>query len=420
MFESKVRADGYGVLASEGQAGVINSKGGHSIVLEAAATYTLSNHFPDPAEVGSYQIVIQPNMHKSQLIGYHQNNSDGKGLPDGSVAELTNQQVALVVGIKEADSTRGARVLVLAEATAADVRGCEVFINEVMLDHDPDHGSQFTNIPPLLLYNPLGVQSTETPAFVRHTLPYHPGMFVDATPGLTTNIPWWSIVHRYEPNNSKSVGFRHLNHHRFDNYYEFIRAGAGSVGVQLTLAGYPSQFPEVYSKVFDLTSLNPVATAVSANSSSITVTDARMWPQRAYYDRLVEYVDANGIRRTNKVSTTDTMSIGLDSAPSAFHSNITNGTKVRLTRAYGTFHAGSVFLDSKSSMITRMLPQVLQGSRDTNSLHVPDAFLCMWHPILQVTGQWTTNRTTQCLSTLKHSTTTTHRTLQALGLLVLG
>ena len=151
MFESKVRADGYGVLASEGQAGVINSKGGHSIVLEAAATYTLSNHFPDPAEVGSYQIVIQPNMHKSQLIGYHQNNSDGKGLPDGSVAELTNQQVALVVGIKEADSTRGARVLVLAEATAADVRGCEVFINEVMLDHDPDHGSQFTNIPPLLL-----------------------------------------------------------------------------------------------------------------------------------------------------------------------------------------------------------------------------------------------------------------------------
>jgi len=382
MFESKVRTDGYGVLASEGQAGVINSKGGHSIALEAAATYTLSNHFPDPAEVGSYQIVIQPNMHKSQLIGYHQNNSDGKGLPDGSVAELTNQQVALVVGIKEADSTRGARVLVLAEATSADVRGCEVFINEVMLDHDPDHGSQFTNIPPLLLYNPLGVQSTETPAFVRHTLPYHPGMFVDATPGFTTNIPWWSIVHRNGPSHATSVGFRHLNHHRFDNYYEFIRAGAGSVGVQLTLAGYPSQHPDIYSKVFDLTSLNPVATATSATSSAITVADARMWPQRSYYNQLVEYVDANGIRRTNKIANVSSTSIGLDTAPSAFHSNITNGTKVRLTRAYGTFHAGSVFLDSKSSMITRMLPQVLQGSRDTNSLHVPDAFLCMWHPNL--------------------------------------
>ena len=69
MFETKVRSDGYGVLASEGYAGNINKAGGHTIVLEGAATYSLEHHFPDPAEVGAYQIVIQPNLNKSQFIG---------------------------------------------------------------------------------------------------------------------------------------------------------------------------------------------------------------------------------------------------------------------------------------------------------------------------------------------------------------
>ena len=46
MFESKIRHDGYGILASKGEAGVINSKGGHTVVLEAAANYTLDQHFP--------------------------------------------------------------------------------------------------------------------------------------------------------------------------------------------------------------------------------------------------------------------------------------------------------------------------------------------------------------------------------------
>ena len=66
--------------------------------------------------------------------------------PDGSVNELTSQQVALVVGIREPDSSYGAYALVLANATMADVRGCEVFVNELMIDHDPDYGSHFTNI----------------------------------------------------------------------------------------------------------------------------------------------------------------------------------------------------------------------------------------------------------------------------------
>ena len=72
MFETKVKYDGYGVLASKGQAGVVNSKGGHTIVLEAGATYTLKHH-SDPSEVGAYQIIIQPNVRHS--FKEHENGS---------------------------------------------------------------------------------------------------------------------------------------------------------------------------------------------------------------------------------------------------------------------------------------------------------------------------------------------------------
>ena len=258
----------------QNESGCCKLEGGHTIVLEAGATYTLKHHFPDPSEVGAYQIIIQPNVHKSQFYGYHENGG-ATGLPDGSVNELTGQQVALVIGIREPDSATGGLGLVLAEATMADVRGCEVFINEVMLDHDPDYGGQLANVPPLLLYNALGVQATEAPAFTRRSLPYHPGMFVDATPGFTTNIPWWSIVHKVSPEDSSAVGFRHLTWHKIDNYYEFIRAGAGSIAGQLTLAGYPSNYPDFYSTVLENVSLSPVAVVQSVASTLITVDDAR-------------------------------------------------------------------------------------------------------------------------------------------------
>ena len=389
MFETKVKYDGYGVLASKGQAGVVNSKGGHTIVLEAGATYTLKHHFPDPSEVGAYQIIIQPNVHKSQFYGYHENGG-ATGLPDGSVNELTGQQVALVIGIREPDSATGGLGLVLAEATMADVRGCEVFINEVMLDHDPDYGGQLANIPPLLLYNALGVQGTEAPAFTRRSLPYHPGMFVDATPGFTTNIPWWSIVHKVSPEDSSAVGFRHLTWHRIDNYYEFLRAGAGSIACQLTLAGYPSNYPDFYSTILENVSLSPVAVVKSVSSTLITVDDARGFPKVPYYGMKLEYTDADGIRRTH----TYTERSGNDAtymnkpyrftitASSNFTNNLTVGTKIRLTRAYDFRPAGKLMKESKSSIFTRMLPQLLQGSRDTNSLHMADAYLCLWNPNL--------------------------------------
>ena len=67
MFETN-KYDGYGVPV-KGASGVVNSKGGHTIVLEAGAIYT-SRSLPDPSEVGAYQIIIQPNVtnHNSMVI----------------------------------------------------------------------------------------------------------------------------------------------------------------------------------------------------------------------------------------------------------------------------------------------------------------------------------------------------------------
>jgi hypothetical protein len=390
MFETKLRNDGYGVLASEGQAGVVNSKGGHTIVLEAAGTYTLKEHFPDPAEVGAYQIIIQPNLHSTQFIGYHANGG-ATATPDGSVNELTSQQVALVVGIREPDSATGAYALVLANATMADVRGCEVFINELMIDHDPDHGSHFTNIPPLMLYNPLGVQSTESPAFVRRSLPYTTGMFADASPGYTINIPWWSIVHKVGPDDADGSRFNHLSLHRLDNYYEFLRANAGSVAAQITLAGYPSNYPDLYSEILENISLTPVCTFVSLTSSTvIKVDDARGFPKQPYYGMLLEYTDATGTRRTHSY----TERSGYDSsnmnkplqftivANSDFTSNLTVGTKIRLTRAYDFRPANTILNEIETSVLAHSIDNLITGTRDTNSLHMADAFLCLWHPNL--------------------------------------
>ena len=374
---------------------MVNSKGGHTIVLEAAATYTLKHHFPDPSEVGAYQIVIQPNIHKSQLIGFHEN-GPATDVPNGSAIELTGQQVALVVGIREPDAGTGGLGLVLAEAVMADVRGCELFINELMIDHDPDHGSQFTNIPPLMSYNPLGVQSSESPAFTRRSLPYNRSMFAYATPGITSNIPWWSIVHESGPEDSSADGIRHLSIHRLDNYYEFLRASAGSIGCQLTLGGYPSNYPDLYSNVLENISLAPVCTVVSKIGSPvtvITVDDARGFPKVPHYGMKLEYTDADGVRRTH----TYTERSGNDAtymnkpyrftitASSNFTNNLTVGTKIRLTRAYDFRPAGTIFNDTRTSVITHSLladNQAFNGSRDTNSLHMGDAYLCLWHPNL--------------------------------------
>jgi hypothetical protein len=369
MFETKVRFDGYGVLASKGTAGDMNKAGGHSIVLEAGANYTQDGHFPDPAEVGAYQIVIQPNLRKQQITGFHHNNSNISGLPDGTARELTGQQVHLVVGIKyddERGTAIGGATLILAEATLADVRGCEIFVNELILDHDPDHGSQFTNIPPMLLYNAFGVQGSESPAFTRRAQPYHATMFSDSTPGYTLNIPWWSIIHKVGPDDSTATGFRHLALHRLDNYYEFCRASHGAIGAQLTLAGYPSISPDFYSKVLANVSLSPVATVQSSSTGVyIEVDDASLFPEVPYYNQQLYYTDADGeiktITYTKRSGTT--YSLATMNQPSRFFTTATdlptNGTVLRLTRPYSRDISSLLF--EKNSALSLNIDQLRLG-----------------------------------------------------------
>mgnify|MGYP003669114481 CR=1 FL=1 len=400
MFESKIRHDGYGVLASKGEAGAMNKTGGHSIVLEAAANYTLDNHFPDPAEVGAYQIVIQPNLHSQQIAGYHLNNASATGFPDiatpaNNTAILTNQQVNLVVGVKY-DSERGgnpvgALTLILAEATMADVRGCEVLINEVMLDHDPDHMGQFANIPPLSVFNPLGVQGSESPSFTRVGHSYHHGMFIDSTPGYTLNIPWWSIMHKTGPDDLDASGFKHLSIYRIDNFYEFCRASHGSIAAQLTLAGYPSIYPEIYSSVLANASLTPTCVTQSGSTTTmIVVDDASFFPEKPYYGQNLLYQDPTTGEevvipytiRTGQSAGSGTMNQYRAITIPTLSAPVPTGVTLRLSRNYSSDYNSDLFTKSVSSVLTRIAPQLISGTRDTNSLFVGDAFLCAWHPNL--------------------------------------
>ena len=406
LTETKLKYEGYGIAASVGSnAGDINAAGGHTLVLEAAATYTLNNHFPDPLEVGAYQIIIQPNVFKQQLQGFHRNHATENKAPSESgtkVTELTGQQVNTVIAIEKNVSTRGAYALILAEAMMADVRGCEVILNEVILDIDPDPGSQFTNLPPLALYNPLGVQESSSPNFTRRSLPYRPGMFTSSTPGRTLNIPWWSILHKDGAAAAAAAKFRYLEWHKPDNYYEFCRASYGSVGAQLTLAGYPTSFLDIYEPHKRSRSLNPHCVVIDKEqvSGEIGVDNANLFPIVPYYGELLEYTK-NGVRYTAPYTdvrgTLATGSLGRTtffdgvantSATAGFWSNLAVGDILTLTRPYDNGSAESIYLDSDTSIVTRNLPQLANGSRDTNSLHPADAFLSMWHPNLGRPFTW--------------------------------
>ena len=396
LTETKVKYEGYGIAASVGPGGNTNSQGGHALVMEAAAAYTLKDHFPDPMEVGAYQIVIQPNLFAQQLKGFHQNHSDATKAPSESgtkVTELTGQQVNTVVAIEhDTSATNGAFALILAEATMADVRGCEVIINEVILDMEPDAGSQFTNIPSLGLYNPLGLQETNSPSLTRRSLPYRPGMFISATPGYTATIPWWGILHREGANASGADKFKHLEWHKPDNYYEFCRASYGSVGAQLTLAGYPTTYLDIYEEHKRLRSLNPSCTVISVDSSAqtITVDNNDLFPVEPYYGEVLEYFN-NGRRYTsgytNRTGTNTHATLGQSTtfegvtaaSSNKFWDFLLPGTVLRLSGPFDNRETGAVFTNSEVSAITRLLPQTMHGSRDTNSLHTPDAYLCLWH-----------------------------------------
>jgi len=404
LTETKLKYEGYGVAASQGTAGTTNAEGGHSIVLEAAGAYTLKGHFPDPMEVGAYQIIIQPNTFKQQLSGFHRNNADGTKAPveGGSyVNELTSQQVNTVIAIEhDSGNTNGAYTLVLAEASMADVRGCEVIINEMMLDFEPDAGSQFTNLPTLGLYNSLGVNETTSVPLSRRSLPYRPNAFKEATPGYTLTVPWWAHLHKDGATSSSATKWLNLEWLKPDNYYETCRTTYGAVGGQITLGGYPSTYFDIYEEDRRLRSLNPGCIVISSSSvaQTITVDNNDLFPVVPYYGELLEYTDVDGVRRTatyaNRTGTRSYATVGTSTTfgtvvgSAQFWSKLAVGTVLRLSSSYDNWKAGEIYKESKKSIAPRLLPQTLHGTRDTNSLHSPDAFMCLWHPNLGRPFTW--------------------------------
>ena len=405
MTETKVRFDGYGILASNGVSGDVNSKGGHVVILESNSHYTQTSHFPDPLEVGAYQIVIQPNLFSQQVTGFHQNTpfadttsprNAADGAWEGDIEQnLTGQQVATVVGIFHDWATYGATGLVLADALSSDVRGCEIYLNEVMLDIDPAPGQQFTTLPPLATFNPLGVNESTSPAFSRRSMPYHPHMFKRATPGYTLTIPWWAI-------GKNSGGHSGLSLIGVDDYYQFCRATYGAISAQITLAGYPSYGYDPYQREHQ--SLNPIcyiaANPTAGASATVLVDDNSLFPlSGSIYNRLLVVTDSIGrehyatytTRGTSGASTGDTdrfnvvVPIDGGAASSPFWKALTAGDAfykdgiIRLTGPHHNYEPGDILTKPKISPLTRILPQVLSGTRDTNNLFLADAYLCMWH-----------------------------------------
>ena len=223
-------------------------------------------------------------------------------------------------------------------------------------------------------------------------------MFSSATPGRTLTIPWWSILHKDSATNAEASKFKHLEWHKPDNYYELCRATYGSIGAQITLAVYLTSFLDIYEPHKRLRSLNPNCIVISANSgaSTITVDNNDLFPVAPYYGEVLEYTK-NGVRYTatygNRTGTLahatlgegDTFSSATGSA--AFWANITGGTILRLSSPYDNYSADTIYLNSDTSILTRNLPQLANGSRDAIR-YPPDAFLCMWHPNLGRPFTW--------------------------------
>ena len=390
MTETKVRFDGYGVLASSGVAGERNREGDNVIILETSSNYSLNSHFPDPLDVGAYQIIIQPNVFTQQIQGFHQNAAIGTTAhPSAAAAQMnmTGQQVATVIAIHNDITTYGALGLVLADRVEADVRGCEIYLNELMLDIDPSPGQQFTSLPPLATFNPLGVNEGSTPPFTRRSMPYHGTMFKRATPGYTMTIPWWSVP---------STGFmQSLSMNNADSYYQFCRSTYGAISAQITLAGYPSYFFQPYTR--ELESMSPIAFSTSPNqgAGTIGVIDSSLFPvggSAINAQKLIVYDNNNkrhyatftgrGVRGDGA---TDTSVLSGIVGNQAFWDAATmghatyGGGKIYLSGPHVNYDEGEVITDRKVSPFTRILPQILTGSRDTNSLFLADAYLCLWH-----------------------------------------
>jgi len=388
LTETKIRFDGYGIADDSA---LCNARGGHEIQLESGTNYNTAFNFPDPAEVGAYQIVIQPNLFSKQFMGNNENtafNSTEAPFDSGganvTVTVLTDQLVATVVATQN-------HSLVLSEATMADVRGCEIYLNEIMLDIDPSTREQFTNIPTLGLNNPFGVNATSSGAFTRRSMPYHPNMFHRSTPGHTVTVPWWSVAFASSTIFTSTAPWKGTEQYHPDDYYHFCRSTLGGVGCQTTMLGYPSHYLDVYTEY--LTALTPVAIIEHADSATnkLYVRNNILFPVAGndyFKNELVIIHDGIQLRATytnrgyiSGVGATDGGVVfhGVTELTAGFFTAATQGKELRMTKKYGVYDADTIYTSSKESVATRNLPQLLSGTRDTNSLHLPDAYLCMWH-----------------------------------------
>ena len=393
LTETKLRFDGYGIADDSASC---NAAGGHRIQLESGTNYNTQWHFPDPAEVGAYQIVIQPNLFSKQFMGNNENtvfvSTDAPEDPSGTNTTkqtLTDQIFATVVALQAGD-------LILSEATMADVRGCEIYINEIILDLDPSTREQFTNIPMLGLNNPFGVNASSSGAFTRRSMPYHPNMFHRSTPGHTVTVPWWSTAFASSSIfNAVTAPWKGTEIYHPDDYYMFCRSTLGAVGVQTTMLGYPSHYLDVYTEY--LVSLEPTAIVEhwDSGNSKLYVRNNTLFPLVGikYYDQQLVLIDENGIEQTATYTDRGYISGVSADGPVVFDgvTAVTSGWSAAATAAatandtlrvktkYNTMSSSEIYANSKASVATRNLPQLLSGTRDTNSLHLPDAYLCLWH-----------------------------------------
>jgi len=396
MVETKVRYDGYGILAFDDE----NNSGNHRLKLEAGTNYSTHWNFPDPLETGAYQIIIQPNLFAQQLMGFNTNYDFGADTGT-QYPLLTDQQVATVIALQWNGATYD---FVLAEALKADVRGCEVYLNEVMLDIDPSPNQQFTSLPTLGLYNPLGVNESTSPVWSRKSLPYYPGMFQLASPGYTLTVPWWSPSYTTAGGTltsgvfagassgaaGDSLNWRNVEHYHPDQYYHFCRTGYGSVGAQSVMTGYPTHYLNPYLHSYE--SLNPTCkvkyTQTSGNSLSISdgqilVDNNNLFPEvsKRYndcklsvggYEASYEHRgQASGLENT-----TTNRFYGVNGSQQ-FWDACTENAIITLTGT--TRKSGEVYTNKLSSIAAHHIQDLRTGSGDTGTGHLPDAYLSMWH-----------------------------------------
>ena len=383
MTETKMRYDGYGVLAYDAE----NASGDHRLKLEVGTNYSTHWNFPDPMETGAYQIVIQPNLYSQQVMGFSDNYDFGSD-SGTKYPILTDAQVATVIALQWNGTGYD---FVLSHAIKADVRGCEVFLNEVMLDIAPSPNQQFPHLPPLALYNPLGINENTSPAWSRKSLPYRPGMFQVATPGYTLTVPWWSPALKSSDSLADPSTVSHLTAWtRPEDYYLYSRSGYGSIGSQSVMTGYPSHFIHPYTHSYMSHVAQCKVLSTDSSNNQIVVDNNSLFPEVGdrYMGHRLVVTGADGVQHrasythrgvsSGQASQTTNVFYGL-TCDAAFYTACAAGAVIRLTADHSNYAPGEILTDKARSVFAHIIEDLAPGSQDTQTGHLPDAYLSMWH-----------------------------------------